>query len=152
MFEKTEIRRAKAKLQVSLTLTTGESVEGSVFVSQGQRLADILNDERAFIPVDLGEGRITVTSKSAIASAKDLGSKPVLSEDPHKLLRVDPRVPDGEVREAWMAALKASHPDRLAALGMHPHILAAAREVSQMVNGAYDDIMRDRRAQRGHAA
>ncbi|MEM6649359.1 MAG: DnaJ domain-containing protein [Pseudomonadota bacterium] len=148
MFEKTEIKREKIKVMVRITLSTGELVEGDVFISRHQRLTDLLNDDRAFLPVELTDGSVEVVAKTSVASAKALGEMMPLSDDPYEILRVDPRSDDAEIRQAWMTRLKTSHPDRLASLHLDEEIVHAARKVSQRLNAAYDEIMRARRSER----
>ncbi|MBB4658533.1 J domain-containing protein [Parvularcula dongshanensis] len=145
MFEKTVIRQGKSKLMVSLCLTDGRQVEGEVFVCPGERLSDLLNDSRAFVPVESPEGEIEVVAKQAILSARLMAQEPVEVRDPYGLLRVERTATDSEIRTAWMEKVKASHPDRLASLGMDESVVYAARKVCQRINGAYDDIIRQRR-------
>jgi DnaJ-domain-containing protein 1 len=145
VFEKTEIRPAKFRIGVAITLTDGSTVAGDVFVVKGQRLTDLLNDDRAFVPVDLGSGEVSVVAKSTIASARTAGDVTADNDDPYAVLRVDPRAPNEEVRAAWMTRVKACHPDRLVALDLDPEIVQAARKVSQRINAAYDSIVRSRR-------
>ncbi|WOI53973.1 hypothetical protein [Parvularcula sp. LCG005] len=152
MFEKTEIRRSKKKLMVRLTLANGDIVDGDIFVARDERLTDLLNDDRAFIPVEMTEGRVMALAKSTITSAAIVAEQAPLSDEPHKILRVEPAASDAEVRQAWMARLKACHPDRLAALGLDDEIVVTARRVAQEINAAYDDIMSERRARAKSAA
>lgn len=147
-FEKTEIRRQRTRLMVRFCLSGGAVVEGDVFVTRGERVSDLLNDSRAFIPVDTGTGEVIVLAKAQIASAHILSAPAAHSEDdadPFAVLRVDPRASDAELRAAWMTRLKACHPDRLAALQLDPEILVAARRVAQRINAAYDRVTRERR-------
>lgn len=146
MFEKTEIRPLKTKLLVRITLNAGEAVEGEVFLCKAQRLTDLLNDDRNFVPIDVGNGQVNMVAKSAIASVQTLAEAQPIEGDPHVILRVNPDATDAELRTAWMDRLKSCHPDRLAALDLDPVILAAARTASQQINAAYDQLMRDRRA------
>ncbi len=146
MFEKTQIRPQKSKLLVRFCLNAGENVEGDVFLARGERLTDLLNDERNFVPIDVGNGRVDMVAKAAIASVHSLGEAQPVSGDPYQLLRVNPEASDEEVRAAWMKRLKSCHPDRLAALNLDQEILNAARSVSQQINAAYDQIMQSRRA------
>ena len=145
MFEKATIRQGKARLMVRLCLTDGTAVEGEVWRAQGERLADVLNDARAFLP--LGEGdAVRVIAKSTIASAEPLGGAPSEASDPYAVLRVEPSATDDEVRAAWMNRMKASHPDRLASLGLDEAVVYAARRACQRINAAHDEVMRTRRA------
>ncbi len=145
MFEKTEIRPTKHKCLVKLILANNEQVEGYVFLARGERLADLLNDQRAFLPVQHDDDSVAVVAKSSITSAHALEEAPITSADPYAILRVEPTASNEEVRAAWMRRLKASHPDRLASLNLDQEIVRAARRVSQQINAAYDAISRQRR-------
>lgn len=147
MFEKTEMRRTKAKIMVRLCLTDGAVVEGDIFVLNGQRLQDLLNDDRAFLPVDEGDGIVTMVAKTTIARASAIGEAKPIDGDPYSVLRIEKTASSQEVREAWMKRLKSAHPDRLAALQLDREILEAARKASQRINAAYDAIVQERRTQ-----
>lgn len=143
MFEKTEVRRSKARIMVRICLNDGGTVEGDVFTLPGQRIQDLFNDDRTFIPVEEG-GAVTMIAKTAIARATAVGESRPVDGDPYKILRIEATATNAEIREAWMNRLKAAHPDRLAALNLDPEILAAARHASQRINAAYDQIVRSR--------
>ena len=145
MFEKTIARKGKAAVMVRLCLTSGEEVEGEVFVAQGERLADVLNDDRAFLPVRIGDA-VDVIAKTGIARARALDAAPTETSDPYAVLRLPRGASDAELRAAWMNGLKASHPDRLAALNLAPEVIYAARRACQRINAAYEAIKAERLA------
>lgn len=146
MFEKNLTKQGKQRLMALLCLTDGREVEGEVFCAHGERLADVLNDQRAFIPVQTAEGDVQVLAKASIATAHIVGGMPREERDPYKVLRVAPTASDAELRAAWMAGLKASHPDRLASLHMDEMIVYAARKACQRINAAYDQVTQERQA------
>lgn len=57
----------KAKLDVNILLTTGEHFIGSVYLRKYERVIDLMNDERSFIPVSIDDDIVKVVNKSAIA-------------------------------------------------------------------------------------
>jgi hypothetical protein len=145
MFEKAHAKKGKFRLMVRLCLNDGRAVEGEVFLMPGERLTDLLNDERAFLPIERGEA-VSAIAKNAILSADPLAAEPEQKNDPYKVLRVDPEASDAEVKRAWMNRLKATHPDRLIALGMDDLVVYAARKAASHVNAAYDEIRARRKA------
>lgn len=145
MFEKTEIARHKKRIPVHLVLADGAKLEGDVFLVRGERLIDMLNDQRGFIPFQDGTGRVTMLSKGQIAEASMAGELAEEIEDPYGLLRIEDTASDAEIRQAWMTRLKSCHPDRLASLNLDEDIISTARRVSQRINAAYDQIIRTRR-------
>lgn len=144
MFEKTAIRQGKTQLIVRLCLTDGTEVEGELWCGQDQRLADLLNDSRGFLPLGVGES-VRVISKSVIATAEPMDGPPQETDDPYELLRIERSASDAEVRSAWMSRMKACHPDRLVNLGLDESVVWAARKMAQKINAAHDEVMRVRR-------
>lgn len=163
--------RHRNEINVLLRLATAQTpVEATVFTSLGERASDLLNDNRAFIPVRLGSGETMIVAKTQIASvieasarkADDKGSKiygedfsaeeksdekPVEKFDAYATLRIAPEASDEEIRTAYKARMKAVHPDSLASLGLDEEISKAAVLATQKVNYAYQKIMRERGAQ-----
>jgi len=56
----------KDKTSVSIVLNDGETLEGSLFVPSHDRLVDMLNDERMFLPFETTKGDFLVLNKAAI--------------------------------------------------------------------------------------
>ncbi len=59
--------RQKVRAEVALTLIDGTVLKGSFFLSPQQRVLDMLNDHRPFLPFEDSEGTIIVIRKSTIA-------------------------------------------------------------------------------------
>lgn len=152
---------------VRLTLAGQEPFNGVVYLFLGQRLSDLLNDQRAFIPVRLESGETMVVAKNQIASITEIQS--VASEDddnialapqkperkgfdPYAVLRVSPEADLDAVRAAYKARIKAVHPDTVAALGLDDDLSRAALLAAQKVNYAYKKIMRERAGETAEAA
>ena len=55
------------EVQVSIMLTDGTTLDGCVFAGDGQRLLDLINDKRDFIPYANRDGEVTIIQKSTIA-------------------------------------------------------------------------------------
>ncbi len=67
-------RLPKQKRRVELRTVDGESLEGWVFVSQGQRAIDVLNLDNRFIAFEHADGAIEIFNKAVIGSLKPLES------------------------------------------------------------------------------
>lgn len=52
MFEKSASSRFKRAARVTITLAGHESFDAFVFLTVNERLIDLLNDDRAFIPIN----------------------------------------------------------------------------------------------------
>lgn len=59
-------RVEKKPIEVEITLRIGKVVKGEVFVKGGERIVDLLNDERHFIPVIVGDNELQLVKKEAI--------------------------------------------------------------------------------------
>lgn len=148
MFESAQVKRSRERVEVSITLANGDQVDGIMFLLVGERLSDLLNDARQFLPVETPAGA-RIISKTQIADVRSF--EPIEEEtttDPYEILRVQKDTSGQELRAAWMKRVKACHPDRLAALNLDPEIIQAARRVSQRINAAYDTILRHRKAKK----
>lgn len=67
MFKSEEfVERQKA--EVDLTLMDGTALRGNLFITQRQRLVDVMNDPRAYIPIELEDGSIKLVNKSNIGT------------------------------------------------------------------------------------
>jgi hypothetical protein len=162
--------RRKTEISVTISLAHDELFSGAVFLNDGERLIDLLNDARAFIPVRRDDGATVIVAKSNIvsiierASRNDESSADKLDEsdgkdhageagrprrapfDPYKVLRISADATIDEVRRAYKARMKAVHPDTLAGLDLDDEIQKAAMTAAQRVNVAYNRILRERRS------
>jgi hypothetical protein len=148
--------RHKNETAVQLRLTGQEPVEAFIFHVIGERMTDMLNDPRSFIPVRLAAGEVMIVAKSQIASMVECdidetsaesdapAKSPRSSFDPYKTLRVAPNVSDDELRAAFNARIKAVHPDTIASLGLDEDLAEAASKATQKIIYAYRKIMRER--------
>lgn len=145
-------RKAKLKTMVELVLTDGRVMTGEVFLAQGERLIDILNDGRGFLPLELVDGEVMAIAKSMVATGKAICREPAKRRSPHAVLRVPPGASMHEVRDAWRQRIKACHPDRIAAMNLDETIEYAARKTCQQINAAYDEIVTEHKAKKAGTA
>ena len=68
MFEKNATARHKNEHRVIVTLTGQEPFEAFVFLKINERLIDLLNDQRMFIPIKRADGATLIASKQNIVS------------------------------------------------------------------------------------
>jgi hypothetical protein len=57
----------RAQIEVELTLTDGTRMIGYLYAAAGQRLVDLLNDHRSFVPFTDEAGDIVILNKGSIA-------------------------------------------------------------------------------------
>jgi len=146
MFDKSQAQRGASKLRVIVRYAGERGVDGWLFARQGERLSDLLNDDRAFLPFQTLAGEMRSISKSAIVDVREARENGVASGDPYELLGVAEDAAPEEVKAAYLKRLKAAHPDRLEALKLDPMLVDAAKRLSQDLNNAYDAIARARRS------
>lgn len=75
MFEKTGSARYKKEVKVTVTLTGQKPFAASVFLMIDERLIDLLNDLRAFIPMRKTNGSVAIVAKANIVSIIEAGAE-----------------------------------------------------------------------------
>ena len=150
-------RRASAEIE----LVDGRVMQVQLFVSPQGRILDMLNDGRAFLPVESGEGEVAFLRKESIrrvtpaatakdkSRAEDAGSgraappPPSDSSDPYELLGISKDASGEAIREAYRQRCRENHPDRLIARGVPEEFVKLANERLAAINGAYDKIKKE---------
>ncbi len=136
----------KTKLEVEVELNDGARLLGFLFIRQMQRLSDLLNDTREFLPVQTPEGLIVHLRKSTIAKvtqldqAVDAGA----ATDPYEILGVSPRVGKEDLRSAYHELCAQHHPDKLVALDLAAEYIDLANSRIVRVIDAYGRIQKQR--------
>ena len=141
-----EDRVHKRKIEVEVKLNDGTNLMGALFVHAQQRLSDLLNDQRQFLPLLTSVGVIVNLSKSYIAQVTQLDQRADLdeSDDPYEILGVAPSIPDDELKDAYRKLCADNHPDRLQAMGLSNDFVDLANSRMARINDAYQRIMSKR--------
>ncbi|GEQ96800.1 hypothetical protein JCM17844_04370 [Iodidimonas gelatinilytica] len=63
---------SKAAMDVELVLADGSQLSGHVFLGRGERVSDLLNDDKLFLPFRVENGELLLIAKSSIALCKPL--------------------------------------------------------------------------------
>lgn len=58
--------RFKEPVPIIVTCTNGNEFQGNVYIEPTQRLSDLMNDHRAFLPVQQDHGGTVVIAKTSI--------------------------------------------------------------------------------------
>lgn len=147
--------RHKKEIPVLVRLAGDAPFDATIFVVNGERLTDLLNDPRAFIPIRKEDGTVMAAAKSKIISIEEtLPEQPKPESvrpagkgfDPYEMLNVKPGASVDEIRAAYKARIKTVHPDIIASMGLDEELAKAALLMSQKVNYAYRKIMKEREA------
>ncbi len=142
----------KTKLDVQLDLVDGSKLVGAFFLSAGQRLSDLLNDSRQFVPFDTTGGLIANLSKTSFAKVTQLDQQlgDIAVTDPYKILGVPASATDDEVQDAYRRRALSYHPDQIQAAGLALEFTQFATKQMARINGAYERIVEMRNADSDH--
>lgn len=95
--------RSKTKVRVDLQLGDRTTLDGFVFCSQGERVSDILNDAREFLPFETHTKDIMMLRKGIISSivARENSGNKKPSTDPFEILGVSRASSRSEIKQAY---------------------------------------------------
>ncbi len=63
---------AKDRVEVSVIMADGSSIDGHVFLSDDERVSDLLNSNRMFFPLELESNELLLINKTSIALCKPI--------------------------------------------------------------------------------
>lgn len=145
----------KKKILVELELDSGAILNGYLFLGQTQRLSDLMNDDRMFLPFEALDGSITIFTKALARrvspqenAQQQQTAAPGEETDPFRLLGVPPTANEAQLKEAYHRKVQETHPDKLSGLGLSPELIKYAHERMARINEAYNRA----RAMRRHAS
>ncbi len=147
MFESEKIL-SKYKVEVQVHLDDGTNFLGILSVRQGQRISELLNDERQFLPIQMPEGNVVVFRKTAIFKVVPLDQHTANDKikDPYEILGVQRGISDEDLRQFYHTAVKENHPDKIEGAGLSPQYLDMATSRMVRINDAYERIVSMRQA------
>ncbi len=151
MFESDE-KIDKWRVEVEVNLNGGERLLGILFVKPMQRLSELLNDAREFLPLQTTDGLIVHIRKSAIAKAVQLNQN-IESDaiiDPYEVLGVPRSIGDKELKKAYHNLCSQNHPDKLLSLDLSPDYANMANLRLARIIDAYQRIVTMRRSAQGN--
>ncbi len=151
MFESDE-KIEKWRVEVEVNLDDGARLLGILFVTPMQRLSDLLNDSREFLPLQTTDGLIVHIRKSTIAKAVQLNQNVESNAiiDPYEVLGVPRRIGDKELKKAYHNLCSQNHPDKLLPLDLSPDFTKMANLRLSRIIDAYKRIVTMRRSAQGN--
>ena len=143
---------SKIDVEVQVQLDDGSQFLGVLSLSQGQRVSDLMNDERNFIPIQLQGGSVVIQRKSAIAKVAPLDQQVDQTDarDPYDVLGVSRSVSDEELKKFYHDLCAENHPDRVQSSGLSPHFVEMANSRMIRINDAYQRILEMRQSRKGN--
>lgn len=136
--------RSKKKVRVDLQLHDGTVLDGFVFCSPGERISDVLNDVREFIPFETHTNDIMMLRKGVIASivAREENKKKEASSDPYEILGISKNADRDDVKQAYHEKVRLYHPDKLNSLDLPDDMTVYANDMLARINSAYTLVLR----------
>lgn len=148
MFGSNETERHR--VAVTLTLESGDVLNGHVFLGPAQKLRDLLNNPEKFIDFEKRDSTLALIAKGAIAmiSAIDLPrtdhltrrTQSIAAFDPYQTLGVDRGANAGEIRAAYLARARLYHPDKLASKDVPKEVGDYMNAMFIRIQKAYDEL------------
>lgn len=141
----------KETIEVQVELDDGARLLGSLFISQMQRISDLLNDAREFLPFRTPEGLLVHLKKSTIVKVTQLDQavETDAGTDPYHVLGVSRQTHDDELRKAYHELCAQHHPDKLVSLGLAAEYIDLANSRIVRVIDAYRRIQKERHGEAG---
>ena len=137
----------KLKIDAQVELHSGDQFLGAFFLRRDQRMTDLLNDERVFLPLELANGLIIQLRKSSVARVTQLDQMigPDAKQDPYLVLGVPATASNDEVRATYLLRAQNYHPDRIQAIGLAAEFVDLANTQMARINDAYEHIKESRK-------
>jgi DnaJ-domain-containing protein 1 len=133
----------KTAILVEISLADGSVILGKIFVSHQGRVSDVLNDDRAFLPVESSDGTTCAIAKTAIKQV----SLPVAETaaayrggNPYLVLGVREDVSPEDLKKVYHQLCLANHPDRIKGFGLGVEYQDLATRNMARINSAYAQI------------
>ena len=151
---KTVVSRTRHKVRI---VNFNETfAEGFVFVAYGQRISDLMNDERGFLPIETDAGEVKVISKRAIMEIELLSSEgadrpsdsdtvvALLSNNAFNVLGAEASADDATIRALYLDKVRSVDPEIIAGVTDNKDLLQAAEALRKRYDSAYDSITNSR--------
>ena len=145
----------RTRVQVTLTLASGETLSGHVFAGLTGKLKDVFNHAERYLEFERRDGTIALILKDEIRSAcafdppraDQLARKMQAAAgfDPWAILGVDRTAGPADIRNAYWVRAKQYHPDKL--IDKDP-----PKEVAEFMNAMFVRIHAAYRELAGEAA
>ena len=145
MFEANR-HRSKSRIDVELYLNDGTYLFGKMSVLPDERLSDLTNDGREFLPIENSQGTVLIVRKGYISKVVQLDqhvkSDPIT--DPYEILGITRKASTEALVSRYRQMSAENHPDKLTAAGVSEEFVRMANSRMARINDAYQRIMATR--------
>ncbi len=150
---------SRTRCKVRLVGFNDTLTEAYVFLAYNQRLSDLLNDDRDFLPLETDEGEVKVVSKRAIMEVEvlelDRADAPrgkrhedvvtAISANAYDVLSVEHNADDAAIRLRYTSLKDEVSRASLAQMTANTDLLLAAEHIGKRYDAAYDSITNARK-------
>jgi len=140
----------KGRIAVTLTLASGATHNGHVFVKAAGHLRDLLNGPDRFLEFEKRDQSLVYLSKDSILTVAALAvpksdqlqrrARDLHAFDPYHSLGIDRTAGAGEIRAAYWRRARDYHPDKLAGIGAPKEVLDYMNAMFARIHAAYKEL------------
>jgi hypothetical protein len=140
----------KGRIAVTLTLASGTTHNGHVFVKTAGQLRDLLNGPDRFLEFEKRDQSLVYLSKDNILTVAALAvpkndqlqrrARDLHAFDPYHSLGIDRTAGAGEIRAAYWRRARDYHPDKLAGIGAPKEVLDYMNAMFARIHAAYKEL------------
>ena len=159
MFEKSRasnLTSQTTQIPATITLSSGETLNGSIIAAGTGRLPEVLNSPSSFIEIISHIGDTRHINKAAIvsidpltvAAADQLSRRNVdaAAFDPYAILGVGWQASLPELHQAYLKLARTYHPDRYAHAGLPAEVTGYIAAMAKRINAAWEILSRSQAA------
>jgi DnaJ like chaperone protein len=139
--------RSNLKLMFVEIQLQAAMADGEISPAEQKLLGEICNHLRftqAEMEALLNRMRAEQAFREHAYRAHQAGSSGPSLEEAYGVLGVAPEASDAEVKKAWRRLMSQHHPDKLVAKGLPEEMIQLAKEQTQEIQAAYEQIRRSR--------
>jgi len=140
----------KGRIAVTLTLASGPTLNGHVFVKASGHLRDLLNSSERFLEFEKRDLSTVYLAKDNILTIAAMSlprndqlqrrTRDLNAFDPYHALGIDRTASPGEIRAAYWKRARDYHPDKLAGIGAPKEVLEYMNSMFARVHAAYKEL------------
>lgn len=134
-------------------------IEGYVFLAYNQRVSDLLNDDRDFLPVATDAGAMRVMSKRAVMEIEVIEDESqekrrkedqrddvvqLISGNAYDVLGAEQNADDATIRAIYLDKIGSVDPSKVLETFHNPELAFAAEQLANRYSTAYDAITNTR--------
>jgi DnaJ-domain-containing protein 1 len=141
-------RQNRISIAVQITLASGSSMRGNIFVSKTRTMQEELNRNEPFIEFESGDGQKMFLARSVIALIKEfsvpksdqLQKRMTEQFDAYEVLGLKTDADPQAIRNAYVKLAKLYHPDRFMRIELPPEVAEYLSAQATRINLAYSEL------------